>query len=490
MRKYNFLLLSFIPFLLSAQNTASNGSVDLAINGLTNTDSVSVFVWDHLISESKRMVLPHRAVTQKTDDGCAAFHIPKVSNPVYFSLVAGSLSNNQSKELLTLYLAEPGDSVQLDLSDKLHPHFSGRGMAKYHFTAAFDSLIKVMSLQFQQRHSKYDMYRLKKWFDWQQIEYNQSDSLLDQGIRLLKTYRKNLSPAAYSIFFGKLVGLHTENNYNNFTVAERLIRSDKNIDNPDPLILQLYKIFELSDCDLRNSFPGNWLKLSVKYIYSRVLLLQASLKQNRIKSVENAILKNYRAPMKDAILSCWVMNDFDFIHGVDSVLYRAIRTIKDSVYKIALVQLSNRLSIGATAYDFMLQDTKGQWTPLNQFRGKTVILDFWFTGCMGCIQLYNGMLKKIEKETDSSFVVISICVDTDKTIWLSSIEKGSYTSANAINLTTGVLGNMHPVINRYGITAYPGLIMIDKNGKILHHLNAMRNIDTLRELIKKAGESD
>lgn len=206
--------------------------------------------------------------------------------------------------------------------------------------------------------------------------------------------------------------------------------------------------------------------------------------------MENAILNNYPGSLKEAVLSCWITNDFDMIPGADSVLFRAIKTIKDTAYQNPLLQLSRRLASGTPAYNFTLQDTHGKWVTLEQFRGKTVILDFWFTGCMGCIQLYKGVLEQIEKEKDSSFVVISICIDTDKKNWLSSIDKDCYTSHNAVNLTTGQLGSRHPVINWYGITAYPGLIMIDKKGRILHRLNTMRNADTLRELIKKAGEPD
>lgn len=490
MKKNIFLFQLFLPLLLLAQNTGSHGSVDLLVTGLTNTDSVSIIVWDHLVSESKRMILPHRILTKKTIEGGAAFNCIKISDPVYFSLVAGRYSNNEPKELLRLYLAEPGDSVKLDLSDSQHPLFSGRGIYKYHFKEAFDSLAKAMSLQFQQRHSKYTLFKQKKWFAWQQVENSQSDSLFDQGVRLLKTYRKKISPVTYAIFYGNLVGLHTETNYNNFAIAERSIRAENKTTAAAESINQLYRVFKKANQDPGNIFPMNRLRLSTKYIHAQVLLIQAALKQGGIKSMENAILNNYPGSLKEAVLSCWITNDFDMIPGADSVLFRAIKTIKDTAYQNPLLQLSRRLASGTPAYNFTLQDTHGKWVTLEQFRGKTVILDFWFTGCMGCIQLYKGVLEQIEKEKDSSFVVISICIDTDKKNWLSSIDKDCYTSHNAVNLTTGQLGSRHPVINWYGITAYPGLIMIDKKGRILHRLNTMRNADTLRELIKKAGEPD
>jgi thiol-disulfide isomerase/thioredoxin len=116
-------------------------------------------------------------------------------------------------------------------------------------------------------------------------------------------------------------------------------------------------------------------------------------------------------------------------------------------------------------YKFALLDTSGKKVLLSEFKGKIVLLDFWFTGCSACTQL-SGKLREIESKIDlKSTVLISINVDRDKSKWIRSVRGGRYTSPHGINLNTGVLGSKHPLITHYLITAYPTLLIFNKEGK-------------------------
>lgn len=134
------------------------------------------------------------------------------------------------------------------------------------------------------------------------------------------------------------------------------------------------------------------------------------------------------------------------------------------------INVINSLDIRATGkemFDFELQDASGKLVKLSDFKGKTVLIDFWYTGCGGCELYYGKVLSKVEKELhgkDIEFIAISM--DRGKERWLKSIKSNQYTSEHATNLYTGGVGFKHEVSTRYGIFSFPTLIVVDKEGKI------------------------
>jgi hypothetical protein len=75
----------------------------------------------------------------------------------------------------------------------------------------------------------------------------------------------------------------------------------------------------------------------------------------------------------------------------------------------------------------------------------------------------------ISKYKNDQVVLITISVDKDRKKWISSIDKGIYTSQHSINLFTGGIGDTHPIISHYLIEAYPKLILIDRKGKLCNN---------------------
>ncbi|MDR6809668.1 peroxiredoxin [Dyadobacter sp. BE34] len=122
---------------------------------------------------------------------------------------------------------------------------------------------------------------------------------------------------------------------------------------------------------------------------------------------------------------------------------------------------------GKEMFDFELQNTSGKLVKLSDFKGKTVLIDFWYTGCGGCEQYYGKVLSNVEKELHGKDIeFISISMDRGKERWMKSIKSNQYTSEHATNLYTGGVGFRHEVATRYGISSFPTLIVVDKEGKI------------------------
>ncbi|WP_426477514.1 TlpA family protein disulfide reductase [Chryseobacterium sp. CBSDS_008] len=122
-----------------------------------------------------------------------------------------------------------------------------------------------------------------------------------------------------------------------------------------------------------------------------------------------------------------------------------------------------KLAVGKPFYNFSLPDTLGKIHKLSDFRGKVIVIDFWFNGCAGCKQMV-PLIQEIEKDLEGKTVqFISIGIDK-KDLWLKGI--GKYSSSHSLQLYTNEQTDQHPMMKYLNIDAYPRLIIVDKNGKI------------------------
>ena len=66
--------------------------------------------------------------------------------------------------------------------------------------------------------------------------------------------------------------------------------------------------------------------------------------------------------------------------------------------------------VGEPAPDFQLQDLNGQTVSLSDFRGRSVLLNFWATGCIPCRSEMSYIQEIYEQHSDtaSSLVVLTI----------------------------------------------------------------------------------
>jgi peroxiredoxin len=140
------------------------------------------------------------------------------------------------------------------------------------------------------------------------------------------------------------------------------------------------------------------------------------------------------------------------------------------------------LVVGAEAPEIVGNDLDGKPLELSTYRGRVVVLSFWFTGCGPCMALIPEERKVVEKFHDRPFTLLGICGD-------STVERAQKTATDEkINWPCWFDGSTNGTINRqYNVTGWPTLYLIDQNGKI-----AARNMDRdyladdIGELLDKA----
>lgn len=113
--------------------------------------------------------------------------------------------------------------------------------------------------------------------------------------------------------------------------------------------------------------------------------------------------------------------------------------------------------IGKAAVDFTLQDLSGKGVRLSDFRGKTVLLDFWATWCGPCVAEIPSLEALHRKYGEKGLVVIGMNTETDHNrVRDYAKDKISYL----------VLLDAEGKSKEYGVQGIPTKIYIDAEGKI------------------------
>lgn len=108
-------------------------------------------------------------------------------------------------------------------------------------------------------------------------------------------------------------------------------------------------------------------------------------------------------------------------------------------------------------------NTNKSWS-IKDFEGKIVLLDFWTLGCINCQHIIPD-LKRLEEEFADILVVIGI----------HSAKFDAEKQKDKIRQAILKFGIEHPVVNdadlklwdQYGVRAWPTIVLIDPNGKVI-----------------------
>lgn len=155
--------------------------------------------------------------------------------------------------------------------------------------------------------------------------------------------------------------------------------------------------------------------------------------------------------------------------------------VDDERYKgiVKEYEIAEKTISGKPVPGFTFPDTTGKMVSLSDFRGKWVLLDFWYVDCPWCrkltphmIEIYNDWNRR------KNFEIVSISVDKPKDYqrWKEAIveDKSPWTQ---------VLDSTKTYPDVYGITGYPTLILIDPNGNGVRKVIGYQEEGGLRRIL-------
>ncbi|QTE61031.1 TlpA family protein disulfide reductase [Mucilaginibacter rubeus] len=514
--------------------TNTSGSVVIIsgryYNYESKIDSVNIDLWDNLFTADKSQFIPHRSYRVPLKNGRFTFKLDSVYKLSYFSLSDFNDKWGNAFPYLKFYLIGPGDNINIAITN-VKPSiaeyietdkgdstcvncktilFAGKGSEKNNCRYSLDTA-SANAWKFYNKEETAQYYKTLKIYQDQGAELpiptlsqesnrlqKRIDYILKTPFNILYNFKSKLSNETYGIVEANLIGKVMNDLYAKpMSIRTSMATSGLEKDNYKNLYKEKYQI--KSSGIIQNNASNSVFYLD--YILTRSKLETLLLGNNNeekkrqvnlplVEKVYNYLKFNYTGQLKEKLLTAFVYNNISYINDDSPILSDCLYTVKNDQYlDILNLSISNN-QIGKTAYNFSLPDRNDRMINLSDYKGKVVFIDFWFTGCQGCIEYFKNVLSKVEEaySSNENVVFISISLDANKDIWNKGVTSNFYTSTKIINLYKA---NSSQVIKQYSIVAYPHPLLIDKEGKIFSNSeNDLRakGVNGLTQKIKEALE--
>lgn len=428
------------------------------VNSLADGDTVLLTindVGDPFISNN---IYYKATITKKT----FSFQIPSAKAPKHLSISYIARNNDDrhatnklNRLALDNYYLEADDDIFI-AEDNENYRFHGRGARKFNVINALNDIQKKV-------------YTGIKWGDPSEAKryFLKHDTLLLERMRLIRSEKKSLSENVFFLLQADVSGdylsrvefINSMLPKSMISIAKEKLKGYKSI-----VPKRILNFRELDRHDI-TKLSGNYVSgIITRYIFDSCTYVN---KPFSILNSYNFFLQHYTGAIQQRLLLGIIYLDKDSGNDLYPLVNRAIGRIDYLPFKKILNSLkSNRLA-GADAYPFNLPDTSGKFHKLREFKGKVILLDFWFTGCGICLQSA-PFLKKIEEHfKEEPFVVITVSLDNKINVWKETTKGHKYTSENTIDLFTEEKNFNHPIAKYYFIDGCPTFILIDKAGKLM-----------------------
>ena len=117
------------------------------------------------------------------------------------------------------------------------------------------------------------------------------------------------------------------------------------------------------------------------------------------------------------------------------------------------------LNPGDLAPQFSLQDLSGRPVSISDFRGKTVLLNFWASWCAPCAEEMPGLQSLYASLKDKGFIVVAVAVDDQESAVKSFRDR--------VGITFPILIDKDgKVRDRYKVNGFPESFLLDNAGKL------------------------
>lgn len=344
-----------------------------------------------------------------------------------------------------VYLFEKGDSVRVYIGKNGHMGFSGKGAEKlrlqnyiYNLPSPFLTLEKrIRELKVSGRIAMA-----------QALEQKAVSSGMELRKVLVESYKNQISDFASQLILHDALALAEFERLKYSPLAEAESKKD---------LLEHF----LTDTTYGSS--------SAFYPEALILKEQKAFSNNSLKTFSTEDVLNFWEKLKQkysrALLDrlTLLLAEKSNSEAVKPLIDRFIATMQEDRNKASLKQWKE--TVFAKVFPFEFEDAEEKVHSLDDYSGKVIVMDFWFTGCSACKNLNAAMHSIIRKyHGNENIVFISVSSDKDLDLWIKSMATGKYTDPYAINLYTNGLGFKHPMLKHYNIQGAPRQFIISKDG--------------------------
>jgi peroxiredoxin len=146
-------------------------------------------------------------------------------------------------------------------------------------------------------------------------------------------------------------------------------------------------------------------------------------------------------------------------------LSRSLRDSKDGIQLADRIKGMNAGNVGDAAPAFTLLNTEGKEVSLSDFKGKYVLIDFWATWCVPCLNEMPNVAKAYHTYKEKNFVVVGISLDRpdSRVLWQKTIKRDTMDWPQVSDFKWW---NSKAAL-AYHINSVPANFLVDPSGKII-----------------------
>ena len=160
-------------------------------------------------------------------------------------------------------------------------------------------------------------------------------------------------------------------------------------------------------------------------------------------------------------------------------LSKELRESEDGRNILTFTTLPNPPKKGDKYVDFEQVTTDGKPFKLSDYDGKTILIVFWGSGCVPCLESFSYLKDIYNLYRGEGLEIIGVSSDTDKEKWIETVKKYRLPWVNV----TDFKGHMNVPNNIYGVRGIPHIVMINRYGEVVYTL--LRGEENIKEALIK-----
>ena len=153
---------------------------------------------------------------------------------------------------------------------------------------------------------------------------------------------------------------------------------------------------------------------------------------------------------KDKILDCYKITHNNINNFEEYFLEKTKTNSNDLTKKDSQLEL---------APDFEANLLNGKKISSKEYKGKVIVLNFWFTGCGPCKQEIPDLNELVKKYKNKNVVFLACALDDDKELLKKYLKQNPF--------SYDIVPDAHKIVEEYKVSVYPTHIIVNKDGNII-----------------------
>jgi thiol-disulfide isomerase/thioredoxin len=378
--------------------------------------------------------------------------------------------NRVFEKLNGLFIVQDGDKIQLHLSTKRNEvFFTGNNSAKYNCRYNIGNNIAWSVTKFNYYWGIGDY---KRAFESGKLQH---DSIFQVQRKILTSFKNKIDKRIFQLMYLDILSCRDQNIAGQYCI---------------PFLMKKTYAYAVANKFFTDNFGNkhqydsiNPVLATQSYFFSDLLSFLETMSVVIAKTtpaesyyshlsfanIDSAINHDYnKGLVKDKLMLLSFLS-MDHRRQGDYVDYtkKTVYDCTNSIFRYELIEFEKRNRVGSSTFNFALPDVVGNQCELNDFKGKLVVIDFWFDGCAGCKGMAPVLKSIVEHyKPNPNIVFLSVCTDRNIDLWKKSVKEELYCSKDEINLLAQN-GNQSEIIKYFNVNAYPTLVIMSKDGKLI-----------------------